>query len=358
MRWGPLSAPRTERERRFAFMLPPIVGAVIGGLGPLPLLNQLALGDELMPIVALTGMVGASLGLLHADWRAPDGFDGWGRVAALWLGFVLLLPGAAAWGLHSDSSAAGFVALTGAWVIFSALPFGRWETLTAHQCLGFSARFHGAWLAVMLAVVPLSPESGAWVLAAAYFLSPVFAAWIRKRLPVRSTLFLADWSTPYPAARRRRFFAILVPLLALACYDYVSTIGGKTQPHFGGLLHAMGVPLFSGIGIVGFFLVQLLPPYLLVLWMRGGLSLKGMLEVDGVLEHVLLCCVMTNGSVWIIFALMHLVSKSFFHPWMDDYPATTLIAVMILTVASGLFWYRVLLGMEVMAVKRATRHDG
>ncbi len=63
-----------------------------------------------------------------------------------------------------------------------------------------------------------------------------------------------------------------------------------------------------------------------------------------------------GDEVMPIAALVGQVSKWFFHPWMDDYPATTLI--MVMTVASGLFWYRLLRGMEVMAGKGATRFDG
>lgn len=357
MRWWPLSNPGTDRERRFAFLLPPILWAVLAALGPLPALNRLDLGNEVMPIIALAGMVGGSFGLLQVDWRAPDGFDGWGRVAALWLGFVLLIPGTAMWGSRLDPHPTGFVVLTTAWVIFSALPFGRWESLNTFQCLGFSLRFFGAWLVVLVAAGPLPSDHAGWILAVAFVLSPAYARRLRQRLPVRATFWQSDWSTPYCAARRRRFFAILVPLLALGCYDLVSTFGGKAPPHFGGLLQAMGVPLFPWIGVVGLFVVQILPPYLLVLWMRGGLTPKAFLEVDGLVEHVLLAYVMTTGFVWIVWAVMHQLSEWFFHPWTDDYPATALFVVIVLTVACGLFWYRCLLGMEVMA-KRGGRHDG
>jgi len=186
MKGWPLSDPRTERERRFAFLLPPIVWAVIAAFGPLPLMNRLGLGNEVMSIAALLGMMGGSFGLLQVDWRAPDGHDGWGRVAALWLGFVLLLPGAAAWGLRFDPPQIATVTLAAGWVIFSALPFGRWETLNARQCLGFALRFYAVWLVVMLAVVLLSPDHAGWVLAAAYFASPSLATFLRRRLPPSS----------------------------------------------------------------------------------------------------------------------------------------------------------------------------
>ncbi|WP_096702390.1 hypothetical protein [Magnetospirillum sp. 15-1] len=360
MIWWPLSDPKTERERRFAFLLPPLLWAVIAALGPLPMMNRLGWGDEVTAIAALLGMVGGSFGLLRVDWRAPDGHDGWGRVGALWLGFMLLLPGAGAWGLHAESSGAGYVALI-AGVIFSALPFGRWETLNAFQCLGFSLRFYGIWLVVMLAVAGLSPDQGGWVLAVAYLLSPPFAAWIRRRLPLRSTLFISNWSTPYPAARRRRFFAILAPLLIVAVYDYASTIGGKTMLHFGGVLEALGVPHFSGIGIVGLLLVQLLPVFILVIWMRDGLSLKALRDSVDLQEYVLMIYVVSNGCAWAAFAVIFQLNKWFFHPWLDDYPRTSLIVIILLTLASGVSFYRLLLGMEVMnppARRAGKRHDG
>lgn len=310
-------------------------------------MNRLGWGDEVAPIAALTGMVGGSFGLLQVDWRAPDGHDGWGRVAALWLGFVLLLPGAAAWGLHGDSSGAGYVVLAAAWVIFSALPLGRWESLSAGQCLDFSLRFYGIWLLVMLAVAAAAPELGGWVLAAAYLASAPLAAFLRRRLPIRPAWLSLHGNTPYPAARRRRFFAVLVPLQALAVYDFWSTFGGTAMPHFGGLLLAMGVPPFAGIGLVGLLLVQLLPVFILVSWMRDGL---GNLRKGGDLPHyVVMIHVVSTGCAWVALALIHQVSKWFFHPWMDDYPRTALIMTILLTEACGLFFYRLLLGMAVMA---------
>lgn len=171
----------SERDRRFAFLWPPLLGAVAAAVLPLPALNRQGLGEDLLPAVALAAMTGASLGLLYAGRRAPGG-GGWGRVAALWLGFALLLPGAAAWGLRHDPPQTGHVLLAALWVILSALPFGRWETLDARQCLGFSARFYGLWLVVMLAVTPLSPNVGGTALALAYFASPLLASVIRRRL--------------------------------------------------------------------------------------------------------------------------------------------------------------------------------
>lgn len=345
-RTGPPSPPETERERRFAFLLPPLVWATLAALGPLPALNRLGWGDEVMTISALLGLLGGSFGLLQVDWRAPDGHDGWGRVAALWLGFVLLLPGVGAWGLRTDSSGSGYVVLAAAWVMFSALPLGRWETLNAFQCLGFSLRFYGIWLVVMLAVAGLAPDLGGWVLAAAYLGSAPLAAFLRRRLPGRPAWFSGLGTTPYPAARRRRFFAVLVPLQALAVYDFWSTFGGTAMPHFGGLLQALGVPPFPGIGLVGLFLVQLLPVFILVSWMRDGL---GNLRKSGDLPRsVVMIYVVSTGCAWMALALIHQVSRWFFHPWMNDYPRTTLIVMILLTEACGLFFYRLLLGMEVM----------
>lgn len=360
MKWGARSAPRTERESRFDFMLPPIVGAVLLAVGPLPLLNRLGLGDDLVPMVALAGMVGASLGLLHVDWRAPDGFDGWGRVAALWLGFVLLLPGAAAWETRHEGAGTGTLPLVAAGVIFSALPFGRWETLNTRQCLRFSAGFYGLWLAVMLAVVPLSPDHGGWVLAGAYFVSAPVAELLRRRLPATAKgPPVIDWSTPYAAARRRRFFLFLVPLTALASYDFWSTLGEPTAPHFGGVLHLVGVPPFPAMGMVGLVLLHLLPPYLLVTWMRDGLSLRSLRGGGDLLGYVLMLYVVSNGHVLMTLALAHLVSQGIFHPWMDDYPGTTLMVAVILSAAFSVFWYRVLLSMDVMAaplLRSGSRH--
>lgn len=347
MKPRPSLVPETARDRRFAFLLPPILWAVFAALAPLPAMNRLGWGDEVAPIAALLGLLGGSFGLLQVDWRAPDGHDGWGRVAALWLGFVLLLPGAAAWGLHGDSSGAGYVVLAAAWVIFSALPLGRWESLSAGQCLGFSLRFYGIWLLVMLAVAAVAPELGGWVLAAAYLASAPLAAFLRRRLPIRPAWLSLHGNTPYPAARRRRFFAVLVPLQALAVYDFWSTFGGTAMPHFGGLLQAMGVPPFAGIGLVGLLLVQLLPVFILVSWMRDGL---GNLRKGGDLpRYVVMIYVVSTGCAWMALALIHQVSKWFFHPWMDDYPRTALIMTILLTEACGLFFYRLLLGMEVMA---------
>jgi len=345
-RWPP-SPPETERERRFAFLLPPLLWAVIAALGPLPALNRLGWGDEVTAISALLGLLGGSFGLLQVDWRAPDGQDGWGRVAALWLGFVLLLPGAGAWGLHDDSSSAGYVALAAAWVIFSALPLGRWETLTAVQCLDFSLRFYGIWLLVMLAVAGAAPDLGGGVLAAAYLASAPLAAFLRRHLPSRPAWFSARWNTPYPAARCRRFFAVLVPLQALAVYDFWSTFGGTAIPHFGGLLQALGVPHFPGTGLVGLFLVQLLPVFILVSWMRDGLG--NLRKSSDLPRYVVMIYVVSTGCAWMALALIHQVSRWFFHPWMDDYPRTALIMTILLTEACGLFFYRLLLGMEVMA---------
>jgi hypothetical protein len=345
-RWPP-SPPETERERRFAFLLPPLLWAVIAALGPLPALNRLGWGDEVTAISALLGLLGGSFGLLQVDWRAPDGQDGWGRVAALWLGFVLLLPGAGAWGLHDDSSSAGYVALAAAWVIFSALPLGRWETLTAVQCLDFSLRFYGIWLLVMLAVAGAAPDLGGGVLAAAYLASAPLAAFLRRHLPGRPAWFSARWNTPYPAARCRRFFAVLVPLQALAVYDFWSTFGGTAIPHFGGLLQALGVPHFPGTGLVGLFLVQLLPVFILVSWMRDGLG--NLRKSSDLPRYVVMIYVVSTGCAWMALALIHQVSRWFFHPWMDDYPRTALIMTILLTEACGLFFYRLLLGMEVMA---------
>lgn len=361
MRLWSFSLPETKHERRVSFLLPPIAWAVFAALAPLPVLNRLAWGDEVLPIVALLGMVGGSFGLLQVDWRAPDGHDGWGRVAALWLGFVLLLPGAATWGLRDDSSGAGQVALAAAWVIFSALPLGRWETLNAFQCLGFSMRFYGIWLAIMLMVAWLAPDQGGWVLAAAYLASGPLAAFIRRRLPSRPASSSFQWNTSYPAARRRRFFAVLVPMLALAVYDFWSTVGGATLPHFGGLLQAGGVPHFPGIGIVGLFLVQLLPVFLLVSWMRDGLGRNSLQKSGDLPRYVLMIYLVSNGCAWMAFALLHQLSKWFFHPWLNDYPRTALIVIILLTLASGMYFYRLLLGMEVMTpptTGTVKRHDG
>lgn len=178
-----VSPPLTARDRRFAFLLPPVIGAVTAALMPLPICNRLGGGgDWLAPVLAIAGLSGAAAGLLLADRQAPDGRGGWGRVAALWLGFVLLLPGAAAWGLRHDPPDVSYAALAALWVVFSALPFGQWETLTARQCLGFSLRFYGVWLAVTLAVAPLSPDAAALVLAVTYLGSPLLAAFVRHRV--------------------------------------------------------------------------------------------------------------------------------------------------------------------------------
>ena len=343
-----VSPPLTARDRRFAFLLPPVIGAVTAALMPLPICNRLGGGgDWLAPVLAIAGLSGAAAGLLLADRQAPDGRGGWGRVAALWLGFVLLLPGAAAWGLHGDSSGAGYVVLAAAWVIFSALPLGRWENLSAGQCLDFSLRFYGIWLLVMLAVAAVAPELGGWVLAAAYLASAPLAAFLRRRLPIRPAWLSLLGNTPYPAARRRRFFAVLVPLQALAVYDFWSTFGGTAIPHFGGLLQALGVPHFPGTGLVGLFLVQLLPVFILVSWMRDGLG--NLRKSSDLPRYVVMIYVVSTGCAWMALALIHQVSRWFFHPWMDDYPRTALIMTILLTEACGLFFYRLLLGMEVMA---------
>jgi hypothetical protein len=198
----------------------------------------------------------------------------------------------------------------------------------------------------MLAVAGLAPDLGGWVLAAAYLGSAPLAAFLRRRLPGRPAWFSGLGTTPYPAARRRRFFAVLVPLQALAVYDFWSTFGGTAMPHFGGLLQALGVPPFPGIGLVGLFLVQLLPVFILVSWMRDGL---GNLRKSGDLPRsVVMIYVVSTGCAWMALALIHQVSRWFFHPWMNDYPRTTLIVMILLTEACGLFFYRLLLGMEVM----------
>lgn len=160
------------------FLLPTVLGGLVAG----------AMAARFLPegwpagLIGPIGLAGASVGLRHNDMLAPDGWNGWGRVAALWLGFALLLPGALAWLWRAASLEGGAVVLVAGWVIVSCLWLGRWERLDAGQCLRFALRFYGAWLVVMLVVALLPGLYGGVVLALAYFASPYLAGVMHRSL--------------------------------------------------------------------------------------------------------------------------------------------------------------------------------
>ncbi|MGE4279473.1 MAG: hypothetical protein AB7G62_07790 [Magnetospirillum sp.] len=154
-----------------------------------------------------------------------------------------------------------------------------------------------------------------------------------------------------PAQDRRRilFFSLLAIAQALASIDFTITFGGPSQPHFGGLFLALGIPPFPGLGIMGLALIQVLPVFMLVLWMRGDATPRHCAELG---RYVVMAYVLGNGLSWMAFAGVHLLSKWLYHPWMDDNPRTTSAMLAVLTALSGHVIYRRILDMPVMTGSR------
>lgn len=177
----------SDRLRHGHFLLPTVLGGAVAGLMAIRVLPQ----EWASLLTGPIALAGASLGIRYNDVLAPDGRGGWGRVAALWLGFALLLPGAAAWSLRHGPMNSSYFPLVAGWVIVSALPFGWWETLNARQCVGFSLCFYGAWLAIMLVAAALPQTYAGGILALGYFSSSFLANLIRRRLVSAAERYVA-----------------------------------------------------------------------------------------------------------------------------------------------------------------------
>lgn len=154
------------------------------------------------------------------------------------------------------------------------------------------------------------------------------------------------WATPFPPARRRRFFLMLVPILAVAGYDFwASLVGERAGQDW--LLLTLGVPPVSGTGFA--LLIYVLPVYGVLSWMRDGLSLKGLRNGSDLWRYILMGLVLCQGATMMACVLVHKLVRLFFYYSLDDYPQAVLVAVTAALVATGAFYYRWMLSMEVMA---------
>jgi len=168
-----------------------------------------------------------------------------------------------------------------------------------------------------------------------------------------------NWATPFPPARRRRFFLMLVPILALAQYRLWANLAAGFQPEREWLALALGVPPVRGLGFAGLLLTYFLPVYAVLAWMREGMSLKGLRKAPDLWRYILMGLVLCQGWTVIAFVVVHKVTRLFLYYSLDDYPQTMLAAMTVTSVAAGLFYYRWMLSMEVMTtafLRRNGRH--
>lgn len=98
--------------------------------------------------------------------------------------------------------------------------------------------------------------------------------------------------------------------------------------------------------------MQFLPPLLLLAWMREGINPKRLRHCADLPGYVFAIYAVSTGLAWMLFAVIHLMSKWIFHPWMNDHPDAASLLMAALTVGIGLFAYGRLLGLPVMKNRR------
>lgn len=166
-----------------------------------------------------------------------------------------------------------------------------------------------------------------------------------------------SWATPFPPARRRRFFLMLVPILALAGYDFWATLFGL-WPGRDWLLLTLGAPSVRGTGFA--LLIYFLPVYVVLIWTREGLTLKTLRNGSDLWRYILMGLVLCLGATMIAGVLTHKLARLLFYYSLDDYPQTVLAIAATTSVAAGVFYYRWMLSMEVMTtafIHRKGHHD-
>lgn len=152
---------------------------------------------------------------------------------------------------------------------------------------------------------------------------------------------------PYSPRRRRWFLALLVPFLALTEYDFWRNLLTGLRPDHDWFLMALGAEPMPGMGLAGMLLTYVLPVHLLLAWMRQGVGWRSLYQGLDLLRYALMGLILCRGFCLMVFVLLYLLSKPFRFSW-DDYPEPLMLVMMACSVAAGLFYYRLLLGMEIM----------
>lgn len=166
-----------RRSLAVTFLIPCAVLAVMGFLLVYKAAAGTANSEGAFFAGALGGMAGLSLGLFVGDRGYPDGRGGWGRVAAVWLGIVMLTPAIFAGGLRASGGISTTLALGMVWVAYSAVLYGNLHLLNARQAIRFAMAFYGLSAAVGV-FAALFPTVGPYVAAAVVLFGGYPAAFI------------------------------------------------------------------------------------------------------------------------------------------------------------------------------------
>lgn len=184
------------------FQIPCAVLAVMGFLLVYKVAAGTANSEAAFFAGALGGMAGLSLGLFVGDRGYPDGRGGWGRVAAVWLGLIVLSPAAFAGGFRAPGGVSVALALAMLWVAYSVVLYANLQLLTARQAIRFSLIFYGLSAAVGV-FAALFPTIGLYVVAVAMLFGgypAVFInAWVRvEPVPAASPVPADDVAAAAP----------------------------------------------------------------------------------------------------------------------------------------------------------------
>lgn len=152
-------------------------------------------------------------------------------------------------------------------------------------------------------------------------------------------------TAPFSPDRRRRFYLVLIPVLALSAFDFWDYVGTGMVPGHDLLLSTLGMPPLRGLAMAAQLVVHFLPLYALLSWMRGS----GLRDGPDLWEYVLAVFILGHGFTLLVLGLVFLLSKLVAHPsWVNDYPlGVPVAAAACSTVAAGFLYSRVLT-MRVM----------
>ena len=140
---------------------------------------------------------------------------------------------------------------------------------------------------------------------------------------------------------------MLVPFLGLTEYDFWRNLLTGLRPDHDWFLMALGAEPMPGMALAGMLLTYVLPVHLLLVCMRHGVGWRSLYQGLDLLRYTLMGLILCRGFCLMVFVLLYLLSKLLRFSW-DDYPELFMMVMMIISVAAGLFYYRLLLGMEIM----------